>query len=263
MKKVIYVGNLNIARGADFTEVQHLYFGNEFCENLIPDKDEILALLEYVRVNNLALTILTPYCTDYGIKKLQLILSLLPAKTEVVFNDWGVFEIIKKHDLIPILGRLLITIKRDVRIDILDKENSDYFKTSNLNNKDFQDYLIKNNIFRVELDNVTQGYGFKLNKKIKTSLHYPFVYVSTSRKCITSYAVDKKRPNCFPYGVCNFECVQYAFSASLAHAKHKLILKGNSIFYKNEEIEKNIKELAIDRLIFYPELPFSRKKDKI
>ncbi|MBU4216575.1 class I SAM-dependent methyltransferase [Candidatus Parcubacteria bacterium] len=261
MKNAIYIRDFNIAKRTDLSKVQNLYFGNEFCENLIPDKGEVLALLKYVHKNGLTLTLLTPYCTDHGIEKLREILPLLPVRTEVVFSDWGVLELIKKYNLVPILGRLMISIKRDVRIKTTDLKNLDYFKTCNLESKDFQNFLIKNDIFRVELDNVVQGYKFKLHKKIKISLHYPFVYVSTSRKCITAYCADPLQTDCLPLSGCNFECTKYVFRASLADGETKLIFKGNSIFYKNEEVNKNIEELSADRLVYSPELPFYINED--
>lgn len=256
MQSAIHLGKLDEFQ-KNKKKFQRVYFGNEFCEKLIPDVQEIKRFIKFFRDKKLDFTFVTPYCTDEGISKLKIILPLLPKKTEVVFNDWGVLELLKENSLSPLLGRLLVSIKRDVRIDPKDRKYSGYFQTSNLKNPSFQEFLLKNNIFRVELDNVLQGYNFKLKPEIKTTLHYPFVYVSTARKCVAARFLSDNSRNFFSYSECGLECTRSEFYAKIDGGLKQLILRGNSIFYKNNSIKKNLVKWNTNRLVFCSQLPFA------
>jgi hypothetical protein len=228
-----------------------LYFGSEFCEHLIPDENFLINVISIARDNNLDFSLNTPWCSDFGVKKIKKILEILPEGSEVVFNDFGVLCEILKYKLIPVMGRLLVSAKRDPRKNF-QKKYSEYLQTSNLNNTEFQKYLIDNNIYRVDIDNVFQGYNFLLNKKIKTSLHYPYVYITTSRKCF--------------FGNCSYGhkhdgeegeklCLENLVTAKLAGFDGEIYIKGNSQFYKNNDKPKVFPRLNIDRLIFSPQIP--------
>lgn len=263
MDNAVYVRNLEAIGKSDVQNPGLLYFGNEFCEKLIPDGDALSRALSYAKENGLIFVFVTPYCTDSGIEKLKGLLPLLPDGTEVVFNDWGILGHIRERGLVPVLGRLLVSIKRDVRIDPSDGKNLEYFRTCNLESLAFQDFLIENGISRVELDNVTQGYRFRPPKGIRISLHYPFVYVTTSRKCVSARCAKVSSPNLASYSECDFECTKYGFGAELKTGRRPLILKGNSIFYENDDVGKNVGQTGADRLIHSPELPFSIEEDRL
>ncbi len=69
-----------------------VYFGNEFCERLLPRPDELEAALEKMEKKGLKVVLLTSYLTDSGIDRLAALLELLERSdgAEVVLNDWGV-----------------------------------------------------------------------------------------------------------------------------------------------------------------------------
>lgn len=256
MEHAIYIRDLNDLELFDQNTFNRLYFGNEFCERLIPDKNEINIVLEFTTRKKIPLTFVSPYCTDYGIENLEKIFKVLPRETEVVFNDWGVLSLIQKYNLVPILGRLLVSTKRDPRVNF-DKSHSQYLRHSNLNSENFQDFLISNNISCVELDNVMQGYSFNLSNKIKSSLYYPFIYITTSRKCVYANS-SKDKLTIKPGGSCFYECVTNTAVSKLQKSDKKLILKGNSQFYKNMKRPKDLGSLNVKRLVFMPSLPFKK-----
>jgi hypothetical protein len=142
------------------TKYSRIYFGNEFCERLIPSGKELGNVLDFVTNNRLGFTLLTPYVTNDGLEKLATLLALLASKAEpceVVFNDWGLLDIINRGStyLQPVMGRLLNKMKRGPRLmhflDLVPKETVDYFRTCSLEMPAFQKFLIENRVKRVEL----------------------------------------------------------------------------------------------------------------
>ena len=138
----------------------------EFCERLLPSPSQLKKALDFVKENNADFTLVTPYVTNSGLQKVgKLITTLLELKpdSEIVFNDWGVFHLIKEYNypLKPVLGRLLNKMKRGPRIVNIKEQipatSYEYFMTPNLSIPEINDFLIKNNIKRVEFDNLLQG----------------------------------------------------------------------------------------------------------
>jgi len=252
MEHAIFINNLKDLKLIDKNKFKILYFGTEFCEKLIPKKEEINKIKEFCKKNNIKLILVTPYCTNFGLKEINKIIKILPKKTEIIFNDWGVLRIIKKSKHIPILGRLLIRIRRDPYIN-RENPNINLFRYSNLDNKDFQKFLLNNNITRVEIDNVKQGYSFNLNNNIKTSLYYPFVYISSGRKCIFANCDNIDNKDIVKLNGCNFECKKYT---ALSEEPYKIIWKGNTHFYINNKTPKSYSKWNIDRLVYIPKIPF-------
>jgi len=241
-----------------------LYFGNEFCERLIPNKENLDYIINFVKKNKIKLSFVTPYVTDEGINKLEPLLELLSKKlpeSEVIINDYGTLELIqeKKFELKPVLGRLLTKQKRGPRIinirDKLPKPAIEHFKKSNAEVPIFQEFLIKNGFERIELDNLLQGIEDDFSKsKIKASLYYPYAYVTTTRFCLTAIC-DKKDavPGIYP---CKKECQRYGpFKLTNKNMPVPLLLKGNTQFFENKKLPRDLEERGINRLVFEPELP--------
>jgi len=246
-------------------EFSRLYFGMEFCERLLPSPSQLKKTLNFVQENNLDFTLTTPYVTNSGLKKAEkliVMLSELKPDSEIVFNDWGVFHLLRENSypIKPLLGRLLNKMKRGPRIvNIKDKippTSLEYFKTPNLSIPEIQDFLIKNNITRVEFDNLLQSLNFNgITSKIHISLYLPFAYITTTRFCLMPSITNSKE---MKIGVlpCKKECQQYAFSLFNPVMTTPLIRKGNTIFFSNEHIPHElIREKKIDRIVVEPEIP--------
>lgn len=236
-----------------------LYFGNEFCQELIPSLEDLERVLN--STIDLKLTLVTPYVTNEGLTRLISLLDRLSQEkrdVEVVFNDWGVFQILKKGypTLQPIMGRLLNKMKRGPRIcnvlHSIKQEDLNYFKSSNLTLNILLNFLISNGIRRVEFDNLIQGFDLNFDG-IEVSLYIPYVYVTTTRYCLVN-ACDiphkKAVVGIFP---CKKECQKYTFFLTHKVMPVTLIRKGNTLFFKNENVPKNINKIS--RIIIEPKVP--------
>lgn len=240
----------------NFTRV---YFGNEFCQELIPTLEDLERVLH--STPDLKLTLVTPYVTNEGFGRLTSLfdrLSLEKPESEVVFNDWGVFQILRKRypTLQPVMGRLLNKMKRGPRIckvlEAIPQKDLNYFRSSNLTLKIFQDFLMANGIRRVEFDNLIQGFDLNFNG-IEASLYIPFVYVTTTRYCLVNACDIPHKKGVVGIFPCKKECQKYTFFLNHEVMPVTLIRKGNTLFFKNETVPENL--FTFSRMVIEPKVP--------
>ena len=246
-------------------EFSRLYFGMEFCERLLPSPSQLKKVINFVQENDLDFTLVTSYVTNSGLKKVEKLLKLLSELrpgSEIVFNDWGIFHLLreKNYPLKPVLGRLLNKMKRGPRIvNIKDKippTSLEYFMTPSLSIPEIQEFLITNNIKRVEFDNLLQGLNLNtITGNLHLSLYLPFAYITTTRFCLmpSINSSEEMKIGVLP---CKKECQQYAFQMLNPVMTTPLIRKGNTIFFSNEQIPHElIQGDKIDRIVIEPEIP--------
>lgn len=266
MEKAVFISKTtHLAKATK--EYERLYFGNEFCQNLIPGEQELGAALGAARKNGQKFTLVTPYVTDEGLERLKPLLDTLSEQkenVEAVVNDWGVLRLInKKHRTIePVLGRLLNKMKRGPRIlkimDKIPKSALSYFQKSNITVAEYRKFLNKQGIKRLEFDNLLQGIDLDLNYKdspMRGSLYMPYAYVTTTRLCLTNGCDrigETDRVGIFP---CGKECQKYTFKLTHKDMPAEILLKGNTQFFKNEKTPEGLEEKGIDRIVWQPEIP--------
>lgn len=255
IEQAIYISAPSELSGIKKGYFSRVYYGAEFCESLIPGPGEIKEVLRLLKEQGLSLTFLTPYSTDAGVRKLEKALLVLPEHTEVAFNDFGVFKKIKEMrpgSLRPILGRMMVKYKRDPRITTLKtaKRFMKYLMSSNINPRQFQRFLLANQIKRIEIENSFQGYNFKLNRDIRSSLYYPYVYISTAVRCVFKKILNL--PDC------NHDCKGRSIKSSVRGVPVEIITKGNTEFYFNDnlKVDNLLRRLNVDRVVFFPKMPF-------
>lgn len=262
MEKALFISKVENLKyfNKDYTR---LYFGNEFCENLIPTINELSKVLSFISRKKLDFTFVTPYITNKGLKKLQPLIDLVSKENkeaEIVTNDWGLLKLVNSKKLKPVLGRLLVKMKKGPRILNLigntPEETINPFRKSNIEVPIFQRFLQENNIERVEIDNLLQGIDLDLSTShLKGSLYIPFIYLTTTRRCLINSSDLISKEDIIGIYPCHRECQNYT-----AELKHELmpktiILKGNTQFVKNEKIPNNLEKNGVNRLVYQPEIP--------
>ena len=263
MEKSLFISNSEKLK--HFTsDYSRLYFGNEFCQHLIPPVDQLRKIINFTIENNLKFTLVTPYVTNEYLERVESSLKVVAEEkkgSEVVFNDWGILHLLNNHylELKPVMGRLLNRMTRDPRlmnvIEKLPESSVKYFRKSNLTVPVFRRFLKKNRISRVEFDNFLQGIDMNLGKMgIEGSLYYPFVYITTTRLCLSNFCdipEKEKKVGIFP---CGRECLRYTFQLENPIMPVPLIRKGNTIFFRNDQLDERMEEKGINRLVFEPEI---------
>ncbi|MBN1869429.1 MAG: hypothetical protein JW847_02480 [Candidatus Omnitrophica bacterium] len=281
VEKAIHITNIANLRYLQTKKYQRVYWGVEFCQNLIPSLEDTQKALELTRRAGMGFTLVCPFVTESGIKRLDRILAWLKRERvccEVVVNDWGVLELLntdyKKRFEIA-LGRLLVRQQRDPAmkrvlekqppIGVKGKDGKIHIvvhrvpaekyqigvKSSYINSRANQRILSEFGIERVELNNLVQGVDLN-GLKWKKSLYTPYVHISTTRFC----PMDSKEQRTYRINVCKKECQKY-YDILRNRALPKIIYKrGNTTFYKNSVNNRMALKAGIDRIVFQPEIPF-------
>jgi len=260
LQKAVLIAKPNLLSHAE-GEYDRLYYGCEFCERLIPSQARLERALAFADEHDMDFTFVSPFVTDEGVAKLEPLLKWLSkscAGAEVVVNDWGVLNLVAEGglDLEPVLGRLLTKQKRGPRlmrvVERVPDEMIQHFQRSNVDVPVLRDFLASKGVHRVELDNLPQGLA--RDPAVPASLYYPYLYVSTTRLCLSNSCDHRTRSlrEIFP---CGHECQTYTFNLTHKDMPVQLLLRGNTHFYVNDELPDNLAELGIDRLVFEPDIP--------
>lgn len=261
MEQAIFISRTENIKYID-AKYKRLYFGNEFCQHLIPSVKDLETVKKLVSERRMSFTLVTPYVTNRGIELLKPVFEYVLVnfpEAEVVVNDWGVLRLIKREfkSFSLNLGRLLVKQKRGPRIlNIKDKIPSSliqHFKEVNMDAPILGDFLADNGFNRIELDNLLQGID-RQGCSLKSSLYFPFAYVTTTRFCLAAY-LQKKEGYFRSISECNKECQKYTFKLNHNTMPVDLILKGNTQFFRNVHLPENPEQLNIDRLVYQPEIP--------
>jgi hypothetical protein len=269
--KRTYLGSLQCTR---------IYFGNEFCQLLLPSIAELAKTIQVLEEQDVRFTFLTPYVSDYGLTVLSPLLDFLNAhekmldwKIEVVVNDWGVLRLLKSKykSLTPILGRLMLKMKKDPRLSF---KTHRYFsgKLHLLNQCSltvpiYRDFLREYNIKRIELDFLQQGIGMNFSEwDMEASLHLPINYITTSRLCSMASLGKEPKDKLKYYNVkCERECQKY--ETELIPMERGTLVEGTRLFYQGNTVfsvplwrEKisslqELIQIGITRLIFTLKIP--------
>lgn len=247
--------------------LERVYFGNEFCQKLIPSSQEVAQVMDFTREHGLAFSLVTPYVTNEGLQQWKSIIAQVASRnpqSEVVFNDWGVFRTIRDSDwgLQPVLGRLLTKIKRGPRlmtvIDKLPPGALQHLQATNLDVEAYRSFLVNQGITRVELDYPLQDIRtHEVSSSMHLSLYIPFVYVTTTRFCLSASCDVPEKKGMVGIFPCKQECQKYTFTLDNPVMTTSLIRKGNTIFFRNPKIppSEELREKKIDRLVIQPEIP--------
>ncbi|MFH1850112.1 MAG: hypothetical protein ABH879_08095 [archaeon] len=218
-----------------------LYFGAEFCERSMPDVAQTSKAIGLAAKHSLKFSLVTPFLTDACIRKIICQVRLLKGLpgSEVVINDLGILNTVAKLGITPVLGRLLTKQKRGPRIACLQRyrEVYDHYRSVPVLSRASEQYIAEMGFRRLELDNVAQGI-ISDAQEMALSLHYPYVYVSTTRLC--PFSDGRNCTSCRPGHVL----------LKNRHMPLPIILKGNTYYYRNDKLPDKLE--AITRLVYHP-----------
>lgn len=253
-----------------------VYFGNEICENLIPQLKSVERAYELLNSKNIDLTFVSPYVSYKGIQQLKPIFSFLNALSdiEVVVNDYAILYLINEHfpNLKPVLGRLLNKMKRDPRYthydyDIAEKKIKNPQKVADnqnvaassggLENKIFQEFLRKACIERVSMDAIPKIPEKSVIKKwnFPVDLYWPWTYITSGRNCaIAAHTQPGKLKHCTDEP-CNFQCKKFEFVFESDKTMFKTVQRGMAVWMNSTSLLESYANLGIDRLVYQPYIP--------
>lgn len=255
-----------------------IYFGNEFCEHLIPPPSSLARVYSAAQAKGLAFTLLTPYVTDGGIERLRPLFEFLVGReerSEVVVNDWGVLRLLRRDfpHLTPILGRLMNKMLRDplatayYTLHPLTPGRARFaLRRSNLTVPVYQGFLKSSGIRMVELDNVVQGIDMNFGELgFAGALYIPYGFVATGRICLFASLNQPKERKFTVSTKCSKECQRHYADCSCGEAPFQgnsfvLLHRGNTVFYpQGKDLLRSAlfhaEAKGIQRIIYQPQIP--------
>ncbi|HOO57508.1 MAG TPA: class I SAM-dependent methyltransferase [bacterium] len=250
MEHAIFISDIPALKYFMLSDFKRIYYGNEFCEHLLPTPEQLASVLEFASENNVSFTLVTPILYEAGIAKVKKLLKRLPGGTEVVINDIGLIDIIKDTDLVPVHGRMLLASIKDPRIDC-GTPFQKLFTAHNLQ-EPYLEILREHGIERVEIDNAGQGYDLKTIKGMAISLYYPYVNCTVTRKCIYVNRAGKSTGKAGGGFVvkCKRQCGGRIIKADIDGSPVSIM--GNAQYYRNDSPPENLESTGIDRLVYMP-----------
>lgn len=250
-----------------------LYFGNEFCQCLIPSLKDLKIVLSTAFKKDLSFSLVTPFVTDGGMKRLIPLFNFFSdnvSPVEVIVNDWGVLHLMGEYpSLKPVLGRLMNRMVRDPRIaryytsaEALEKALK-AIQQSSITALSYRNLLKDYGVNRVEFDNLYQGLDLNLKEMgLGGSLYIPYGYVTTGRICMIGSFNSDSNAKSIPPNSCVGDCDRYLceLSSNCPPGTPGLFQKGNTVFFFQDEDTvvsalSGAKRLGIDRIIYQPEIP--------
>lgn len=279
-----------ISRTKDLREnADRIYFGNEFCQNLIPTSDFLKKWYFFAKARDKEFTFVTPFVTNASLEKLAILLDFLNRQDnpEVVFNDWGVFKFIKDNfkNIRPVLGRLLSKQFRDPRMfeilsgkqkakEILsaDKKTKtillpqkipptlfEHYRSCAVNVAIFQDYLLSEGINRVEIDNLIWKMNVKVNPVRESFSNGVNKKIGVSIYLPYGYITTTRMCGKLTstHTACAGECKKYFLRLEDKSLPVYIYGIGNTVFYETHMPSyEYLQSLGVDRIVFQPRLPF-------
>ncbi len=238
-------------------QIQAIYFGTEFCETLLPDFESAEELCRFSHDSGLDAVMLTPIVTGKGLGQLDHLLDQLTAVgwiPEVVFNDWGVLNLLQqRYPALPRRsGRLINRGLRDPRVF-----ESRPTVESSLTDRGqrIRSMLAKSGVSALETDPDLEG-SFLGNGSdgMERVLYFPYVFVASSRNCLIKADGAKTLDDCFTKGLgsnCNRNCQGRWHQVHRDDTSGPLWRAGNTLFY---EIPRSFAEkhlLQADRVVLF------------
>lgn len=232
---------------------KRIYYGNEFCENLLPKWTMVRRARDLAKKNDSPFTLALPWVTDRSIDEVRHILNQLMDGDELICSDWGIYSIARAHGrkLKLIIGRLLNnTQKKDPRgVAIKNRplESPPFLRG------EMGKMLKSSGIDSVEIDDPNRIQDFSTTKFFG-HLHYPFTYVATTRKCLLANSSHRKRKTIMIITSCEHECQRHIYGLDSPMMPKQIILRGNTNFVDYREVALDTKELKsknISRIIHH------------
>lgn len=229
-------------------KIDLIYFGQEFCEELIPADETIKKVAAFCQENSKQFVLVLPSLTEKYLKRAEKILEIIPSDSGLIINDWGLAEMVKNSAFSLSLGRQLVKAKRDPRF--FPKEFKSYFSTNNLQ-ANLLALLSHYKITRVELDNIKQNYDLPEDLALKSSLYFPYVYISKTRKCLNKNQGQEQLAKISVNSDCAKTKCNNIISLKLANYAEDLYFINSAFYYLNVNMPNHdiLKRYNTDRII--------------
>ncbi len=238
-----------------------LYFGSEFCQDLIPDIKEAEEFCALAKDTGLEAVLLTPVVRSDGLSLLQELVTELKNRgwsLTVVFNDLGVLRMLNNDH--PQgkrqAGRLINRALRDPRLAEQPQE-SQIGETAR--GGQIRALLQRFGVAGLETDPDLEGsYLGNGEAELLRVLHLPYIFATSGRNCLFKAEAQQEHQN-FAKNLsrtCRVPCRQRGYSVDRSDLDHPLWRAGNTLFYEATQALVEAHLGRADRIVIH-ESPMS------
>jgi hypothetical protein len=218
-------------------DLRAVYFGSEFCEDLLPDLAEAELLCQWAEETGLEAVLLTPMVRPGGLDRLKQLLDGLPGRgrrAAVVFSDWGVFRLLRTEypHLECRAGRLLNRALRDPRLagQAIRSHPQEASRGEQL-----RSFLTRSGVAGLETDPDLEGsYLGPAGENLQRVLHLPYTFVASGRNCLFKAETKKTGKNFTQWlgSECQAPCREQWHKVPREDLAFPLWRAGNTLFYE-------------------------------
>jgi hypothetical protein len=233
-----------------------LYFGTEFCEDLLPGVDEAEAFCNLARESGIEAVLLTPIVTPQGLRRLDRLLAALQGRgcaPSVSFNDWGVLNLLRSThvQLTRRAGRL---INRGIRDPRLAQETPLPGALTHNRGEKLRSLLLRCGVIGVETDPDLEGsYLENTASALQRTLHLPYAFAVSGRNCLLK-AEGMDAEDSFSKGLgksCPALCRDRCLPVQRPDTSVPLWRAGNTLFYEVSEVWTAAHLCRCDRIVLH------------
>lgn len=236
--------------------VTALYFGSEFCENLIPSPGAAVECCKLAREHALEAVLLTPVVRKDGLRRVSVVLAALGARgyhPSVTFNDWGVARLVKaRYPTRRIYGgRLLNRSLRDPRL----LASAPARDESEGRSRVLLAFLDAFGADGLESDaDLAGGFLGEGRPGFTRTLHLPFTFVTTGRNCLFKIEGDGLGPLAAEFKArCPRRCAGRVSREDREDTPFPLLRSGNTIFFEVPRDLATAHAAGADRIVLQRE----------
>lgn len=236
-----------------------LYFGAEFCQDLLPGIKDAEAFCAHCAERDLEAVLLTPLVTRTGLNRLSRLLGGLARRgwsPAVVFNDWGVLELLRStHPSLPLrMGRLMNRGLRDPRLEMqpITPAGENTQRGANI-----RKLAVTLGVIAMETDaDLEPGYLGTGAEGMNRTLHVPYTFVSSGRNCLDKAAAAPAGGGVFTQGLtsgCAAPCRGVYRQENRRDTQKPLWRAGNTLFFEAPTTWITRHLALADRVVFHPQ----------
>ncbi len=233
-----------------------VYFGSEFCQDLIPDVKEAEKFCALAKEAGLEATLLTPVVRADGLARIQKLVSDLESQgwaPTVVFNDLGVLQRLRnqRSGIKCQAGRLINRALRDPRLTEQPVES--YAKEADRGGQ-IRALLLRFGVAGLETDPDLEGsYLGDSVAGLQRVLHLPYVFAASGRNCLLKAEAQQETKNFAKLlsSACPASCRGRWHQEERADLDFPLWRAGNTLFYEATRAAVEAHLDRVDRIVIH------------
>ncbi len=238
-----------------------VYFGSEFCQELIPDLKEAEEFCTLAKDAGLEAVLLTPVVRSDGLCQVQELVTELESRgwsPTIVFNDLGVLRMLRNEhpEVKRQAGRLLNRALRDPRLAEQPLESQ---TGETARGEQIRALLQRFGVAGLETDPDLEGsYLGDGTTDLQRVLHLPYIFATSGRNCLFKAEAQKGNQN-FAKNLgrtCQVSCRQRGYSVERSDLERPLWRAGNTLFYEATQALVEAHLGRADRIVIH-ESPMS------